>query len=171
LLISMPKCKELNSELILVLASHPSPRPNTHFFWGEKSVGNSITLIRFFDKLNFESYRWDDIGETWLHRKAILGTGLTLELIQVDRFIAVISLDQLLDDFGFDHELVRWQALIGIWQKNSSNCINQSEFGIQLYYWLFFCIYLRLFFCSSKSFVVPFLEFFNVEIILGVILF
>jgi len=37
LLISIPKCIELNSELILVLGmgSHPGPRPNIYFFWGK----------------------------------------------------------------------------------------------------------------------------------------
>jgi len=39
LLISIPKCIELSSELILVLGlvSHPGPRPNIYFFWGEMS--------------------------------------------------------------------------------------------------------------------------------------
>ncbi len=39
LLISIPKCIELNFELILVsgLGSHPGPRPNKIFFWGEMS--------------------------------------------------------------------------------------------------------------------------------------
>jgi hypothetical protein len=40
-LISIPKCMELNSELILVLGfgldPHPEPRPNIYFFLGEKS--------------------------------------------------------------------------------------------------------------------------------------
>jgi len=39
MLISIPKCIELNSELILVLGfglgSHPGPRPNIYFFFGE----------------------------------------------------------------------------------------------------------------------------------------
>jgi hypothetical protein len=41
LLISIPKCMELNSEMILILgfglSPHPGPRPNVYFFWGEMS--------------------------------------------------------------------------------------------------------------------------------------
>ena len=45
LLISIPKCLELNSEskpkLILILGldlgPHPGPRPNIYFFWAEMS--------------------------------------------------------------------------------------------------------------------------------------
>ena len=63
LLISLPKCKELNSELILVLCfgielnaesilvlgfdlgPHPGPRPNIYsFFGGEKSDANAVRL-------------------------------------------------------------------------------------------------------------------------------
>ncbi len=44
LLNSIPKCIELNSELILVLVlglgSHSGPRPNINFFWGEMSGYN-----------------------------------------------------------------------------------------------------------------------------------
>ncbi len=40
LLISIPKCIELNSELILVLGlgQNPEPRPNKYFFFGLMSV-------------------------------------------------------------------------------------------------------------------------------------
>ena len=40
-MISIPKCKKLNSELILVLdfgfGPHPGPRSNISFLWGEMS--------------------------------------------------------------------------------------------------------------------------------------
>ena len=47
LLISIPKCIKLNSELILALGlgSHPEPRPNIYFFWGEMSDGNNKLLL------------------------------------------------------------------------------------------------------------------------------
>ena len=49
LLISRPKCIELNSEskpkLILVLGSHPGPRPNIYFFFGVKCLIASRKLF------------------------------------------------------------------------------------------------------------------------------
>jgi len=53
LLISTPKCIELNSELILVLGfglgSHPGPRPNIYFLWGESLVVTYINKgLNFF---------------------------------------------------------------------------------------------------------------------------
>jgi hypothetical protein len=46
LFIYIPKCIELNSELILVLyfdlGAHPGPRHNTYIFLGEKSDPNQL---------------------------------------------------------------------------------------------------------------------------------
>ena len=44
LLISLPICIGLNSELILVfgLGPHPGPRPNIYFFFGEISDHNIL---------------------------------------------------------------------------------------------------------------------------------
>ena len=50
LLISIPKCIELNSELILVLGldlgSHPAPRPNIYFYLVKRlfTINNKIFL-------------------------------------------------------------------------------------------------------------------------------
>ena len=60
LLISLPKCIELNSELILILVldlilgSHPGPRPNIYFFLDEMSgsTSNFHFFIDYFMTLN-----------------------------------------------------------------------------------------------------------------------
>ncbi len=55
LLISIPKCIELNSELILALGQHPGPRPNIHFYFGEKSEHNPI----LYNEQNFQNYNFN----------------------------------------------------------------------------------------------------------------
>ena len=61
---TIAKCISLNSELILVLSfglvSHPGPRPNKYFFWGEKSDRDILYLVFFIiyyfkTKLTFRS--------------------------------------------------------------------------------------------------------------------
>ena len=51
-LISIPKCIELNSEFILGLGlgSHPGPRINIYFFWGEMSAYDIFAKNRTFSK-------------------------------------------------------------------------------------------------------------------------
>ena len=52
LLISLPKCIELNSELIKVLGlgfgPHPGPRPNIYFFWGEMSDQDQALPVKAY---------------------------------------------------------------------------------------------------------------------------